>query len=758
MACLSNKYSTLYWSLLSIFWATHIASAESIQITSGLTDYRVYQRDADNVANIPLAGTCDFKGSGAVQARLSDIRSVVNSFDWQQVGTFSNKRWKGELKNVPTGGPYTIELRLVSDKKTIRATKTVSNILVGDLWILAGQSNMQGVGDLQAAESPDIRVSMFGYDEQWTIASDPLHWLLDSVDPVHQLGLTGEALIAARNSARRNAVVGAGLGLPFAKEMIAQTGVPIGLIPCAHGGTSMTQWDPERRDEGGKSLYGSMYRRFKAIGGNVTGVLWYQGEADANKNASYQFHERFVKFVKAVRTDFDNPELPFYYVQIGRFVYNDNQYWNVVQDQQRVCAEEIPYCRVAASVDLELDDPIHIGTPGLKRLGKRLAALALRDIFDRLEIEIGPQFSKITPVIFRQPRYRIQFTGINEHLKSDMRVGGFSIRDSTGACLNLIFKAEITGDGQAIDLFMRSQPAMDSYLWYGYGMNPYCNVVDARDMALPMFGPIPMSELDYWSLFEAARKQPQHPDNAAILSYVQPYISLHPEKRAELLDIVNSVVSSLKSEQQTRYYPILFSLGDFSKWKTWLEKARATTNIAERQQMASAWRNAQSTRDLKCDFVKEWHVVGPFDNANDAGFDHAYAPEQNAVLTAIYTDGLHKPLNWKLASTNSAGYLNFLNLFDPNENVVAYAQVAVHSRESASIPMLLGSDDAAVVWVNGKEVHREHRHRSARPAQDLIIGDLQRGRNLILIKVDQLAGDWGLYLQFVDKDGLLSME
>ena len=82
----------------------------------------------------------------------------------------------------------------------------------------------------------------------------------------------------------------------------------------------MEQWNPAKKDEGGKSLYGSMMRQFQLAGGKVKGVLWYQGESDASGDAAKRYPQVFARFIAAVRSDFGQPELPFYFVQIGRFV------------------------------------------------------------------------------------------------------------------------------------------------------------------------------------------------------------------------------------------------------------------------------------------------------------------------------------------------------------------------------------------------------------------------------------------------------
>ena len=171
---------------------------------------------------------------------------------------------------------------------------------------------------------------------------------------------------------------------------------PIGLVACAHGGTSMEQWNPAKKDEGGNSLYGSMLRQVKLAGGKVKGVLWYQGESDANGDAAKIYTSVFADFIAAVRADLDQPDLPFYYVQIGRFINGgDPKGWNAVQEAQRRCPNGCPTRPSSRSIDLELDDGIHVGTQGQKRAGHRLARIAERELFGQIGATT-PTFDRVT--------------------------------------------------------------------------------------------------------------------------------------------------------------------------------------------------------------------------------------------------------------------------------------------------------------------------------------------------------------------------
>ncbi len=467
----------------------------SLFVTSGLEPYRVYQRSADGTASIEFGGVCS--ADGKIEARLRGGRRTVPGFDWREVGAAVDGAFTAVLAEVPTGGEYTVEVRRRDRFGNIAAHTEVANVLVGDLWILAGQSNMEGVGDLDGVTESSPLVHCFTMAHRWEIAREPLHWLVDSPDPVHSHHWLRDLDEAGRRKkraeVRRHRRKGAGLGLPFAVELVRRTGVPIGLIASAHGGTSMTQWDPTRRDDGGSSLYGSMFKQVKNAGGAVKGVLWYQGESDALDPAAVPlFEERFEKLVAAFRRDFEQPELPFYSVQLGRFVVlrDSGDDWNRVQDSQRILATRIPHTAVVAAVDLPLDDLIHIGTDGLKRLGRRLALTAHRNLYGGAGIESGPQLAKVSA----GPRgfsVRVEYSGVNGRLTPERKIDGFSLHAKDGKDLKLIYRASVDpSDGNTVVLKLRSKLGEETYLRYGAGLDPVCTLADESDMSAPVFGPI----------------------------------------------------------------------------------------------------------------------------------------------------------------------------------------------------------------------------------------------------------------------------
>ncbi len=452
-----------------------------MRIRSGVTDYQVFQRGAANTATVQIEGVAP-PAAATVEARVILNGMPLAGFDWKTIGQVKGGDWKGAIENLPTGGPYRIELRAATMQIA------VSNVLVGDLWLLAGQSNMEGVGNLENLPVPSSMVNSFDQTDTWVMASDPLHRLVDAADRVHwrrpapgvePVKLEGQALrdfIANRKK-------GSGVGLPFALEMVRRTGVPVGLLPCAHGGTSMDQWNPALKDRGGDSLYGATIRRALLAGGKIKGVLWYQGESDASEKAAPLFGDKFKALVEAFRRDLGAPALPFYYVQIGRHVSAaPHAGWNMVQEAQRRLESEIANSAMTTCVDCELDDPIHVGTGANTRLGIRLANLALGTA------KKGPR-----PVAARMKGnvISVEFSDVNGHLTHDGRLNGFVIVDATGAPQPLIYRQRVShANSNVVELLIQGKMPEGAKLHYGLGRDPYVNLRDSRDMPAPVFGPM----------------------------------------------------------------------------------------------------------------------------------------------------------------------------------------------------------------------------------------------------------------------------
>ncbi len=399
----------------------------------------------------------------------------VAGFADREVTRVGTGDWTVRLEGLPTGGPYRVEFAVVSDRG--EKTAAVEDVLVGDLWILAGQSNMVGRAELKDVEQPDECIHVLKpKSSDWDLAKEPVH----------------------ERRERNDMVIGAGLGLPFAKDMVRRTGVPIGLIPTAVGGTSLWQWDPALKTKGRESLYGNMLMQFEEAGGRVRGMLWYQGEADTRPDRVAQYTERFRDFVAAVRSDLQSPDLPIYTTQLARYVITPTDRtdgtWSAMREVQRQAARQIQGVHVVSGIDLGLVDLIHVDTDGLKTLGMRFAKQVCGDLYSGeracADLKPGPDFESVA---WEGPfRLRVKFSGVNGRIGAPGRVLGFDIRDREEQYKPLVFRAEISeaGDEVVLSLVRREEVPEPAFLSYGYGMDPTANLVDAEGLAAPGFGPI----------------------------------------------------------------------------------------------------------------------------------------------------------------------------------------------------------------------------------------------------------------------------
>jgi len=230
-----------------------------------------------------------------------------------------------------------------------------------EVYILAGQSNMSGRGDPAALSDTervaDPRLRLYGNDGQWRPALDPLD------DPAGQVDAV---------SADRQASVGPGLF--FARALLRARDADIALVPCGKGGSSIARWQPGRDRT---TLYGSCVARVVEAGGHPSGLLWYQGESDAEKSisAAPSWASSFRRMADGFRRDLKAPRLPIVMVQLAdRPDVNTARFpgWAAIQEQQAQ-----PFGRCTAMVSAKglarNADGLHLATDAQRVLGPRLA-------------------------------------------------------------------------------------------------------------------------------------------------------------------------------------------------------------------------------------------------------------------------------------------------------------------------------------------------------------------------------------------------
>jgi sialate O-acetylesterase len=371
-----------------------------------------------------------------------------------------------------------------------------------DVWVLAGQSNMEGCGLLAESLAPHPNVFVFGSRHKWAQAKDPLHDFINSkaaVDFVIRKSMTPPEHAKTDNDLRnywnlRTKGRGAGLGIAFGSTLSASTGRPVGLIACAHGGTSLEQWSQLKKGEGFNSLYGAMLKRIQLAGGNLKGILWYQGESDASMEAALTYRKRFVAWVRALRKDLGQPNLPVITVQLGCVANPVHcvDSWDKMRDEQLKLSGVIDQLGVVPANDLDLSDSIHIDSPGLIRLGKRMARLALRLSENKMDISSGPIVAKISQKVRANGLGEIEmsFAGVTGSLLPLRSIQGFSVLSrnlSPHKTATICTVYRHSKKKNTLILLTTHPLRKGDFIAYGRGLKPICNLIDEADMGVCSF-------------------------------------------------------------------------------------------------------------------------------------------------------------------------------------------------------------------------------------------------------------------------------
>lgn len=225
-----------------------------------------------------------------------------------------------------------------------------------DLYILMGQSNMAGRGELTDSMKSmhNENVLMLTRDLKWVIAGNPIHF-------------------------DKPSVAGVGPGLSFGMAMSdAHPGVKIGLIPCAVGGTSIDKWQPGAFDSSTSTHpYDDAVLRIAAAMkyGKVKGVLWLQGESDSNEISAPKYLEKFKVLIQRVRELTGDKNLPVVAGELGRF---KTTYQFINNELYRV-PSVIPHAALATSEGLtDKGDKTHFDAKSATIFGKRFALQMLK--------------------------------------------------------------------------------------------------------------------------------------------------------------------------------------------------------------------------------------------------------------------------------------------------------------------------------------------------------------------------------------------
>ncbi|WP_188760170.1 sialate O-acetylesterase [Edaphobacter acidisoli] len=255
-----------------------LAGSETVTLTSPL-DYQVFQRKTRIRGSILVEGTIAGKVS-RVQARILGPELAQNAERWRRVSlNHGNGHFHGSLP-APAGGFYQVEVQVLTNGKTVADT-TVEHVGVGEVFVVAGQSNSTNYGEVRQQTQTSMVTAFDG--KSWRIADDP------------QPGV--------QDNSQKGSFIPA-----FGDAMYRKYKVPIGVADVGRGSTSVRQWLPAGRpvfvmptmekyvvrDSHGAlvsdgTLFNGMMMRIHELGKHgFRALLWHQGESDANQPTGHQ--------------------------------------------------------------------------------------------------------------------------------------------------------------------------------------------------------------------------------------------------------------------------------------------------------------------------------------------------------------------------------------------------------------------------------------------------------------------------------------
>ncbi|HUU20284.1 MAG TPA: sialate O-acetylesterase [Sedimentisphaerales bacterium] len=484
------------------------AALADIKLPAVISDNMVLQRNK----KVSIWGWADPGEEVMVSVSWHRMRWAVTAGD--------NGKWMFKMNSPKMGGPYEMT---ISGKNTI----TLKNIMVGEVWVCSGQSNMQmsvkssanAEQEIAAADYPDIRL----FTVERKVAEQPQsdcvgNWTLCSPQTVPDFSAAAYY---------------------FGRELQKELDVPIGLIHTSWGGTPAEAWTRrgilkeesdfapilERYDdavakypqameeyeqkveewkkaaekdkaEGERTarrpnapfgpghyqspsgLYNAMIAPLIPYG--IGGAIWYQGESNAGR--AYQYRKLFPAMIQNWRKDWGQSKFPFLFVQLANFMAVKpepaDSAWAELREAQLMTLA-LPNTGMAVIIDIGDANDIH---PKNKQgVGKRLALWALARSYGKELVYSGPIYKSME---IEGEKIILHFDHVGGGLVagSDGPLKGFGI---AGADRKFVWAdAKIDGDSVVVSSDEVSTPVAVRYAWAD---NPVCNLYNEEGLPASPF-------------------------------------------------------------------------------------------------------------------------------------------------------------------------------------------------------------------------------------------------------------------------------
>ena len=380
--------------------------------------------------------------------------------------------WKLEIKTPQAGGPYTIK---ISGQNEI----ILSDVLIGEVWVCSGQSNMEvsldwlgteiSKKDIKEANNQQIRIydikDRFSFYEEKDFTGSWNTWLPATSDNIRWFSA---------------------VGYYFGKRLQEELNVPIGLISSHWGGTPAESWmdidtikkfqrlekpaeiisdarngnkNPDVFNQNSPTaLFNAMIAPL--IPYKIAGVIWYQGEG--NVGFPIEYRKLFPAMIEDWRSRWGQGDFPFYYVQIAPWDYGDNTCSQALREAQTM-ALSLPNTGMAVTMDIGKENDIH---PRNKHdVGGRLALWALNKTYGKSDVVFsGPLYKKME---IENSSIRLFF----DYSQGGLVAKGGELTDFTIAGENRKFvpaKAVIDGETVVVSSPQIKKPVAVRLAWRNY--------------------------------------------------------------------------------------------------------------------------------------------------------------------------------------------------------------------------------------------------------------------------------------------------
>ncbi len=336
-------------------WSDRDEPLTDIKLPAAFASNMVLQRDRP----IPVWGHA--KPGQDIVVKLGDREERAKSDE--------RGRWEVKLAAMKAGGPHDMTI-------TGKYPLVLRNVLIGDVWVCSGQSNM---------EMP-LKQDKFFAVEKSQIANSNIR--LFKVPALWSAGPASQMIGNWTRCDEKTAAEFSAAGYYFGRELQRDLDVPIGLIQAAIGGTPIENWTPGPT---GHWYNGMMHPMLPFA---IRGAIWYQGESNIESGVNY--FKQMQNLIGGWRRVWGQGQFPVYFVQLAPWKHReDPTLLPIIWEAQRKSLE-IPNTGMAVITDVGEGD---LHPPNKRVVGQRLALWALANTYHRKGVVCSGPLYKFHEII-----------------------------------------------------------------------------------------------------------------------------------------------------------------------------------------------------------------------------------------------------------------------------------------------------------------------------------------------------------------------